>query len=283
LKVITEPDAFHAAMDRARAEGAVVGLVPTMGALHAGHLSLLNRARSEADHVAMSLFVNPLQFDAPADLAAYPRPVEADLTIAEDAGCDTVFAPTEDAMYPGGRPSVTVDPGPLGERYEGAVRPGHFRGVLTIVAKLFHLTGPCRSYFGQKDAQQLELVHRMVDQLDVPVTIVGCPIVRDPDGLALSSRNVRLSAEEREAALSLSRALHVAERLFADGERSAAVISTAMRERIESEALADLDYATVVDAAWEEPATLEGPARAIDAARFGSTRLIDNAALGGAR
>jgi pantoate--beta-alanine ligase len=280
MNVITAPDEFRAAMDHARGDGTSVGLVPTMGALHAGHRSLLDRARSETGHVAMSLFVNPLQFEAAADLAAYPRPIERDLAAAEETGCDTVFAPSEDAMYPNGPPTITVDPGPLGDRYEGAVRAGHFRGVLTIVAKLLNLTGPSRAYFGQKDAQQLELVTRMVRQLDVPVTVVGCPIVRDPDGLALSSRNARLSPDERRAALSLSQALRIAERWYAAGERSVAALSAAMRERIEAEPLAELDYATAVDqATWDEPVTVNGPARAIVAARFGSARLIDNAGL----
>jgi pantoate--beta-alanine ligase len=280
MNVITTPDEFRAAMDGARGDGGSVGLVPTMGALHAGHRSLLDRARAESGHVAMSLFVNPLQFDAAADLAGYPRPMERDMAAAEEAGCDTVFAPSDDAMYPNGPPTITVDPGPLGDRYEGGFRAGHFRGVLTIVAKLLNLTGPARAYFGQKDAQQLELVTRMVRQLDEPVTVVGCPIVRDPDGLALSSRNPRLSPEERRAALSLSQALRLAEDRFADGERSAAVLSTAMRQRIEAEPLARIDYATVVDqATWDEPATLDRPARAIVAAWFGRTRLIDNASL----
>ncbi len=268
------------ACDAARSGGATVGFVPTMGALHAGHRALLDRARSECGFVAMSIFVNPLQFGEARDLAAYPRTFEADHGVAECAGCDLLFAPDGADMFPNGRPEVTVDPGPIGGRLEGASRPDHFRGVLTVVAKLFHLVGPCRAYFGEKDAQQLALIRRMVHDLDVPAEAIGCPTVRDPDGLAVSSRNVRLSIPERAAALSLSRALAAAANAVGQGERSADVLRAEMARRIGAEPLARLDYVGVVDErTWEEVTEIGGPARALVAARVGDVRLIDNVAL----
>ncbi len=186
--------------ERVRAEGRTVGLVPTMGAFHEGHLSLIRRARAERDHVVVSIFVNPLQFGDPADLTAYPRREQTDLEAAERESVDVVFAPSLDEMVPRDEHLVTVDPGPLGDRLEGDSRPGHFRGVLTIVAELFNAVGPCAAYFGEKDAQQLALVRRMVRDLSFPVEIVGCATEREPDGLAMSSRNERLSPEQREAA-----------------------------------------------------------------------------------
>jgi len=280
MDVIASRSAFRAAMNLGRSRGAAIGFVPTMGALHAGHLSLLRRARVETDHVALSIFVNPLQFGVPQDLAAYPRPLQRDLELAADVGCDTVFVPSPAEMYPDGPPAVTIDPGPMGERLEGASRPGHFRGVLTVVAKLFNLAGRCSAYFGEKDAQQFALIRAMVDQLDFPVEVVRCTTVREPDGLASSSRNVRLTPEERSAAVALSEALQEAVLLAAAGEGSRSVLANAMRERIEAEPLAQLDYATVVDDdTWDEPSLVESPARAVVAARFGLTRLIDNAPL----
>jgi pantoate--beta-alanine ligase len=280
MDVINSPHAFRQAMNQARTRGARIGFFPTMGALHDGHLSILRRARVEADHVAMSIFVNPLQFGPNEDLAAYPHSIERDLEIAADVGCDTAFVPSEADMFPDRIPAVTVDPGPVGDRLEGASRPGHFRGVLTVVGKLFNLVGPSMSYFGEKDAQQLLLVRQMVHQLDFPVGVVGCSTVRDADGLAMSSRNVLLSAEERLAARSLSRALEAAVLLAAGGERSRSALAGAMTARIESEPLARLDYATVVDdRTWAEPDVFGLPARAVVAARFGSTRLIDNSPL----
>jgi pantoate--beta-alanine ligase len=280
MDVIASPQSFRDAADHARARGARVGFVPTMGALHDGHLSILRRARVETDHLAMSIFVNPLQFGPSEDLAAYPRPLERDLEIAADVGCDVVFAPSERDVYPNGTPDVTVDPGPIGYRLEGAARPGHFRGVLTVVAKLLHLAGPSRAYFGEKDAQQLALIRRMVRRLDFPVEVVGCTTVRDSDGLALSSRNAALTADERQAALSLSQALQAAVLRSAAGERSLQALSESMRERIAAEPLARLDYATVVnDSTWDEPDPIRSPARAVVAARFGTKRLIDNASL----
>lgn len=280
MEVTAAPDRFRQAMDDARAAGATAGFVPTMGDLHRGHASLIERARRECGFVSVSVFVNPLQFDSRADLDAYPRGLEKDRAAAEALGCDVLFAPSEDAMYPGGRPEVTVDPGPLGERLEGASRPGHFRGVLTVVAKLLGLAGRCGAYFGEKDAQQLELVRRMVADLDIPAEVVPCPTVRQPDGLALSSRNARLSPEERRAAPVLFDALTSAAALVRRGERRGDVLRAEMARRIGAEPLARLDYVAVVDEqSWDDLGVIDRPARALVAARFGRTRLIDNVTL----
>jgi pantoate--beta-alanine ligase len=280
VELIRSADRYREACDEARTGGAVVAFVPTMGDLHEGHARLIRQARSESGFVAVSVFVNPLQFDSAQDLAAYPRRLEGDARQAEALGCDVVFAPAESQMYPGGRPDLTIDPGPLGARLEGASRPGHFRGVLTVVAKLFHLTGACRAYFGEKDAQQLALVRRMVADLGFPVEVVSCPTTREPDGLAVSSRNARLDRPERAAAPVLFEALSEAATLVRQGERHADVLRATMARRIGAERLARLDYVAVVDeATWEETDELTGPARALAAARFGETRLIDNLAL----
>jgi pantoate--beta-alanine ligase len=264
----------RAACDEARAAGRTVGFVATMGALHEGHRSLVDRATADGTLVVMSIFVNPLQFGPEEDFAAYPRDAERDLELADDWGCDVVFTPAVDEVYPAGRPEA------LGARLEGASRPGFFQGVLTVVAKLLNTVGPCRAYFGEKDAQQLALVRRMVADLNFPVLIVGCPIVRAPDGLALSSRNAYLSDEERLAARCLSEALREAVLRHQEGERNAATQMFAMEARIKSERLAELDYVAVVDeATWEDVLTLDDKARALVAARFGRARLIDNMAL----
>jgi len=269
-----------AACERARADGRSVGLVPTMGALHEGHASLIRRARSECGLVVVSVFVNPLQFDDEADLASYPRDEERDVRTLGDLGVDIVFSPTVDEMYPSGEPQVTVDPGPLGEPFEGAARPGHFRGVATVVAKLFHAVGRCRAYFGEKDAQQLAVVRRLAADLSFPVEVVACPTVREPDGLAMSSRNARLSPQDREAAGCLFLALSEAAELARGGERDAATLVAAMAREIGATSGARLDYAAIVDdATFREVRTLEAPARALVAARFGNVRLIDNLLL----
>lgn len=263
----------------ARREGKRIALVPTMGALHAGHLSLVDAACKRADYVVVSIFVNPTQFGPGEDFAAYPRDLERDFDLLRSEGADLVFTPSVDAMYAADA-QVTVAPGPLGDVFEGEIRPGHFSGVCTVVAKLFGIVQPDLAFFGEKDFQQLAIVKRMVCDLDLPVRIVACPIVRVPDGLALSSRNVYLSAEERHAATVLYRALRTAETLALGGETDAALLAEAMRACIAEEPLATLDYAAVVD-----PATLRtldvlaGPARAIVAVRLGETRLIDNMPL----
>jgi pantoate--beta-alanine ligase len=251
-----------------------------MGALHDGHASLVRRARGERELVVASIFVNPLQFGDPADLAAYERDEGRDLGILEGLGADLAFVPSVNEMFPGGEPEVAIDVGPLAERLEGASRPGHFRGVATVVAKLLHAVGPCAAYFGEKDAQQLAVVRRMVRDLSFPVEVVGCPTVREPDGLAMSSRNARLSAGQREAAGCLFLALSEAAALARAGERDAAVLVAAMAREIGATAGASLDYATVVDeATFEEVRRIERPARALVAARIGDVRLIDNLLL----
>ena len=280
MEVTGSPEAFRKACDAARGSGLVVGFVPTMGDLHDGHASLLRTARAECGFVALSIFVNPLQFESQQDLAEYPRRSTQDRDLAERQGVDLVFEPDPSDVYPNGQPEVTVDPGPLGGRLEGASRPGHFRGVLTVVSKLLHLAGPCRAYFGEKDAQQLALVRRMVADLDVPCDLVAGRTVRHPDGLALSSRNARLSPEERDAAGVLFEALSDAAGLVRAGERSVDVLKAEMARRIGGELRARLDYVSVVDDdTWEEPRMVTGPARALVAAWFGETRLIDNVVL----
>lgn len=280
MRVLEDVAAFRDACERARREGSGVGFVPTMGDLHAGHASLLRRAREECATVACSVFVNPLQFDSAADLAAYPRVLERDRASAASLGCDLLFAPSEDVLYPHGRPEVTVDPGPLGDRLEGASRAGHFRGVLTVVAKLLAIVGTARAYFGEKDAQQLALVRRMVRDLDLPVDVVGCQTVREPDGLALSSRNARLTPEQRAAAGVLFDALTDAATLVRRGERGADVVRAAMARTIGAQPLASLGYVAIVDdETWDDVTRIERSARALVAARFGETRLIDNLML----
>ena len=256
-----------------------VGLVPTMGALHAGHLALLEAARRENEAVVMSLFVNPAQFDDPVDLAAYPRDERRDLALAEGAGVDLVFAPPGEELYPPGYETwVEVEHASRG--LEGDVRPGHFRGVATVCLRLFLLVRPDRAYFGQKDAQQLRVITKMVRDLDMPVEIVPVPTVREPDGLALSSRNVYLSPDEREQALSLSRALATAQEMVAAGERRTGPIRAAMRRLIEAQPAATIDYISIADSATlEELSVIDRPALISLAVRIGATRLIDNVVI----
>jgi pantoate--beta-alanine ligase len=263
-------------LDAARASGKSVGFVPTMGFLHAGHASLMAEARAGNDLVLVSIFVNPLQFGPSEDLAAYPRDLDRDLALCSEAGVDLVFHPSVDHMYP--EPStITVSAGPIGDLLEGASRPGHFDGVATVVAKLFNIAGPCRAYFGQKDAQQLVVIRRLVGALDFPVDVIGCPTVREPDGLALSSRNVYLGPEERRAAVVLHRALDEAARLLGDGERSGAKVREAMAAVVEAEPLARLDYAVCVNPdTLVEAAEVDGPVLCVLAAFVGKARLIDN-------
>jgi pantoate--beta-alanine ligase len=266
--------------DAARSAGRTVGFVPTMGAFHDGHVSLMRRACDERDHAVVSIFVNPLQFGPAEDLSRYPRDEDRDLSIAGQLGVDVVFAPSLEEMYPAGRPEVTVDPGPLGDRLEGAARPGHFRGVATVVTKLFDVVGSSTAYFGEKDAQQLAVVRRMVRDLSLPIVVEGCPTVREPDGLATSSRNAYLSQEQRDAAGCLFLALSEAAQMARGGEREAATLVAAMAREIGATPEARIDYAAVVDdETFEEVATIAGPARALVAAKFGETRLIDNLLL----
>ena len=280
MRVVTTRAEVRAAVAEARAAGQAVALVPTMGALHAGHLSLVDRAREMAPFVVMSIFVNPLQFGAGEDLDRYPRQLERDVEMAAGRGTDLVFAPSAAEMYPEGEPQVTVEPGPIADRLEGRIRPGHFRGVLTVVAKLFGIVAPDAAVFGQKDFQQAALIQRMARDLDMGVRVEVAPIVRDPDGLAMSSRNVYLSGDERRNALALSRGLDRARALFAAGERDAEALRAALWTAMSIPGV-EPEYAEVAD-----PGTLEAVAAAapgsvvLAAARVGRTRLIDNDVLG---
>jgi pantoate--beta-alanine ligase len=276
--VLTTKAELRDHLDTVRHAGRTVGLVPTMGALHEGHLSLLSAAAGDCDVVVVTVFVNPLQFGAGEDLDAYPRPLDRDLELAEQAGADVAFTPSVAEMYP--RPiATTVHVDGLTAHLEGASRPTHFDGVTTVVTKLFGIAGPCRAYFGEKDYQQVAVVTRMAADLDQPVTVVPRPTVREPDGLARSSRNVYLSAEQRAAAPVLHRALRAGIAMVAAGERDALAVAAQVADVIGSEPLARLDYAEVVDADTLEPfAALERDARVrlLVAANFGSTRLLDN-------
>ncbi|HUY65538.1 MAG TPA: pantoate--beta-alanine ligase [Acidimicrobiales bacterium] len=269
------------ALDTARRAGRTVGLVPTMGALHAGHCSLVERAAADCDLVVVTVFVNPLQFGDPDDIARYPRTLDADVELAGTAGADIVFAPPVQEMYPGFPAPVatTVSVAGLGDRWEGASRPGHFDGVSTVVAKLFAMAGRCRAYFGEKDFQQLAVVRQMVRDLSLPIEVVGCPTVRDDDGLALSSRNVRLSPDQRRAALALSRALRAGAARVVEGVASPAEIETTMADTVAAEPAVELDYAAVVRSDDLRPSTAirpDGSIRLIVAATVGGVRLIDN-------
>jgi pantoate--beta-alanine ligase len=283
MKVIEVVADCRELLHQARATGRSVGLVPTMGALHAGHVSLMTRARAECDIVAVSIFVNPLQFGDPEDMERYPRTLEWDLAVCAEAGVDVVFAPTVREMYPGWPAPMATTVSVLGvsEGWEGASRPGHFDGVATVVSKLFAIAGPCRAYFGEKDYQQLAVVRQMAADLSLPVDVVGCPIVREPDGLALSSRNVRLSADERRAAVVLSRALAVGQSLLEQGVGYSSTVTEAMRQVVLTEPLVELDYAVAVGVAdLVALETVADPAsvRLLVAAQVGPVRLIDNCA-----
>lgn len=271
----------RSAIAAVRAEGKTVGFVPTMGALHRGHLSLVEAAREKCDVVVVSIFVNPTQFGPDEDLARYPRRIDEDCAMLAAEGVAIAFAPTAETMYGSGA-LVTIEPGPLASRWEGEVRPGHFAGVATVVAKLLNIVEPDFAYLGEKDFQQLAIVKRMVLDLDIDTQIVGCPIVRDVDGLALSSRNAYLSADDRDRALALVEALEAAARALSWGELEAAALGIVMRQTAATRApgALTLDYAVVVDAETLEPlTTVDRPARALIAGRLGGTRLIDNMAL----
>jgi pantoate--beta-alanine ligase len=270
---------LRAATDAARQGGAGVGFVPTMGALHAGHRSLLAAARTGNDLVVASVFVNPLQFGPAEDLAAYPRDRAADLAVLEAEGVDLAFLPPDVEMWPA-PPDVRLAVGSLAERLEGLVRPGHLDGVATVVAKLLHLVGPSRAYFGQKDAQQLAVVRRMVADLAFPNQIVACPTVREPDGLAVSSRNAYLSPAERRRATALSRALQAGRAVFEAGGRDPAAVEAAARDLLEDAPGVEPDYVALVDPVTFEPVKRAEPGQVLaTAARVGRTRLIDNVIL----
>ena len=261
---------------QAQAEGRVIGFVPTMGALHAGHLSLVEAARRETSPVVVSIFVNPKQFAPNEDFAKYPRAFDADRELLEHAGVDVLFAPTVEEMYPPGFRTVVNVEG-LSDRLEGRARPGHFRGVATVVLRLLEIVSPRFAYFGRKDAQQARIIRQMASDLALDAEIVACPIVREPDGLAMSSRNAYLSPNERRAATVLFRALSRAKEMIGEGERDAARLVDAMRRVLATEPLALPDYVEVVDADSLDPVTLlRKECLALLAVRIGATRLIDN-------
>jgi pantoate--beta-alanine ligase len=279
MRLITTRHELAPALRAQRGARGSLGLVPTMGALHAGHRSLIERSRALDDVVAVSIFVNPSQFNDPTDFARYPRAIEADLELAADAGADLVFAPEVTEMYSSGEAIVRVDPGVLGNGLEGSNRPGHFSGVATVVTKLFALFGATRAYFGEKDYEQLALVRRLAVDLSFAVEVVGCATVREPDGLALSSRNVRLSSGQRRAAPVLYQAL-VAGRDLLEAGGSVELAGQVMHGVLSREPLSDVHYAEVRDAvSLEAPGADARELRVLVAASFGDVRLIDNLAV----
>lgn len=274
-ELTTIPD-LRAWVRSQRAAGRRIGLVPTMGYLHEGHLTLVDEARRRADAVVLTIFVNPLQFGPGEDLGRYPRDLPRDRALAHARGVDAIFVPSADVMYPPGS-EIRVVPGRTADRWEGAARPGHFAGVLTVVAKLFHLIEPDLACFGQKDIQQLTLVKRMVRDLNWPLEIVEVPTIRESDGLALSSRNAYLSPEDRARAVVLSRSLEAAHRAFCEGEQRAAVLEQRMRAELSKEPQVAVEYIAIAEPEALEPvSTVDGRTVVAIAARVGRARLIDN-------
>ena len=277
MRTIVSIEELRAELGARRADGRRVGFVPTMGYLHDGHVSLMTRSVADDDLTVASIFVNPLQFGVGEDLAAYPRDLARDAALADAAGVDVLFTPTVEEMYPFGPVLTSVTVARLSAGMEGAARPTHFAGVATVVAKLFAVVGACRAYFGEKDFQQLAVVRRMAADLSFPVEVVGCPIVREADGLALSSRNVYLTLAQREAATVLHRSLLAGAEAVAEGVRSGDAVAAVMGSIIRAEPLAELDYAEVVDPVSLEPKVhLDGEVRLLVAAKLGTPRLLDN-------
>ena len=279
MKILQNINDMRAAVRAARGENRTLGFVPTMGALHEGHLSLVRAAKSKCDVVVASIFVNPTQFGPNEDFSKYPRTFERDCELLKNEGVDLLFAPSVEEMYPKGAVTwVTVEG--LSDKLDGRSRPGHFRGVTTVVSKLFHIVEPNVAFFGQKDAVQLVLIRRMVHDLNMPVEVVGCPIVRESDGLAMSSRNAYLNAEERKSALVLYRSLQEIKKRFESGERDNAKLLLAGMEIFKQEPGVRLDYLEIVDPETLDPlTTINGEALVALAAYVGTTRLIDNAML----
>lgn len=276
IKVVSTVCETRAQVNEWKKQGLTVGLVPTMGYLHEGHQSLIKKAVEENDRVVVSVFVNPIQFAPNEDLETYPRDLEADKRLCDSTGADLIFHPTPDEMYPDGF-STHIQMDNLTKELCGKTRPTHFGGVCTVVGKLFNIVKPDKAYFGQKDAQQLAIIKRMVRDLNFDIEIVGCPIIREPDGLAKSSRNTYLNADERKAALILSKAIKLGEELVADGERNAQNVIKAMTDKINTEPLARIDYVNVVDALSIEPLdVVKGEVLVAIAVYIGKTRLIDN-------
>jgi pantoate--beta-alanine ligase len=283
IPVVASIEEVRRAVKTARAEAKLIGLVPTMGALHEGHVRLIEECRKEAGYVVVSVFVNPTQFGPNEDYQRYPRTLDLDRQRCQEGGADLVFAPDAATMYPrGSRATTFVEVPELSEILEGAIRPGHFRGVATVVLKLFEIVAPDLAFFGEKDFQQIVVIRRMVADLNLPPEIRAVGTVREPDGLAMSSRNRYLSLDERRAATVLSRALRKAVEVVGEGERTGDRVRQVLRETIELETLAKLDYAEVVDTDTLEPLDAITPGRravALLAVRIGATRLIDNAIL----
>jgi len=280
MRRVTRVAELRATLDAERRRGRRIGFVPTMGFLHEGHLRLVDEARRRADVIVMSIFVNPLQFGPTEDLARYPRDIEGDAAKAETRGVDVLFVPDDAEVYPH-PPRVVVTPRTLAKRWEGAARPGHFEGVLTVVAKLFNMVQPDVAVFGQKDVQQATLVRAMVADLDMPLEIVVTPTVREADGLAMSSRNAYLDGPSRQRALSLSGALRAVERAFQSGERNANALETIARRQLTESGVTDVDYVAIADPTSLEPVAQAAPGTVVAlAARIGRTRLIDNVILG---
>jgi pantoate--beta-alanine ligase len=279
LRVFTSPRAMQGHVRQLQRAGRRVGLVPTMGALHEGHLSLVGIARERADVVVATIFVNPTQFGPKEDFAKYPRTLESDLAALSRAGCDLVFVPQAQNIYPPGF-STSVEPPAVAAPFEGVCRPGHFRGVATVVLKLFHIVPADVACFGRKDFQQALVIRRMAADLNLPIEIAVCPIVREPDGLAMSSRNRYLSPAERQQALALSRSLDEAQRLVASGERSASALLASMRNILNAAGIERIDYVALADPeTLAEKPLIDGPTVALIACFVGATRLIDNALL----
>jgi len=279
MRICRTPSEMNAVCRELRQAGSPLGLVPTMGALHDGHMSLVAAAKSDCDAVAASIFVNPTQFGPNEDYAAYPRTFDEDCRKLEGAGVDLVFAPSAEQMYPPGN-TTAVDPGEIATRLDGASRPGHFRGVATIVTRLFNIVQPDRAYFGQKDAAQIAVLRHIVRDLNLPVDLVVCPIVREPDGLAMSSRNRYLNPAERKRALVLSQALSAAQELARLGETSAEALRDAIHNFFPGDPHLRLDYVAVVDPDTLLPLfDISGGALVAIAAWVGTTRLIDNVVL----
>ena len=275
MEVIERPDEMQRRALRWWREGKVIGFVPTMGYFHEGHLALMRRARQECDVVVVSIYVNPLQFGPREDFQRYPRDLPRDLRLAESVGVDIAFVPKDEDMYPEGFQTF-VEVTELTRGLEGFYRPGHFRGVTTVVAKLFNIVLPHKAYFGEKDFQQLRVIQRMVRDLNMPVEIVTCPTVREEDGLAMSSRNTYLNAEERKAASALFRALQRADQLFRDGERRVAILKAVVWDVLSEEPLVHPQYVEIVDAETLQPIfVIERPAVILLAAFVGTARLID--------
>lgn len=279
MKIASTIQDTRAAVRAARRAGKVIGLVPTMGALHEGHLSLVRAAKAHSDFVTVSIFVNPLQFGPKEDLSKYPRTFERDCALLEKEGVDLVFAPSVAEMYPSGA-TTHVEVGGLSDRLDGGSRPGHFRGVTTVVAKLFHIVEPDQAFFGQKDAAQAAIIRKMVLDLNFALEVVICPIVREPDGLAMSSRNVYLSPNERKQSLILSRSLQAVQKAFDSGERNRGKLATIGTSTMATEPGARLDYFSLIDPDSLEPVSeITRPTLVAVAAWIGSTRLIDNLVL----